>query len=81
MDRLSRTFIEPRAIFIIFVLGALPVGIDPDIFFDDDGRVWYVGTAAPEKPNFPGEGPAPGLELVDLPAMNWETASQNMWMI
>ena len=48
------------------VLGALPfpprldVGIDPDIFFDDDGRVWYVGTAAPEKPNFPGEGWAPG---------------------
>jgi hypothetical protein len=38
----------------------LDVGIDPDIFFDDDGRVWYVGTAAPEKPNFPGEGWAPG---------------------
>lgn len=31
-------------------------GIDPDIFFDDDGKVWYVGTAAPGKPNFPGEG-------------------------
>lgn len=31
-------------------------GIDPDIFFDDDGKVWYVGTAAPAKPNFPGEG-------------------------
>ncbi len=31
-------------------------GIDPDIFFDDDGRVWYVGTHSPEKPNFPGEG-------------------------
>ena len=31
-------------------------GIDPDLFFDDDGRVWYVGTHSPEKPNFPGEG-------------------------
>lgn len=31
-------------------------GIDPDLFFDDDGRVWYVGTHSPENPNFPGEG-------------------------
>ncbi len=31
-------------------------GIDPDIFFDDDGKVWYTGTHAPENPNFPGEG-------------------------
>lgn len=23
------------------------VGIDPDIFFDDDGKVWYVGTCNP----------------------------------
>jgi xylan 1,4-beta-xylosidase len=37
-------------------------GIDPDIFFDDDGKVWYVGTHSPENPNFPGEGEnmAPG---------------------
>ena len=31
-------------------------GIDPDLFFDDDGRVWYAGTHSPEQPNFPGEG-------------------------
>ena len=31
-------------------------GIDPDIFFDDDGKIWYTGTHAPEKPNFQGEG-------------------------
>mmetsp|Transcript_49381 Transcript_49381/g.105070 ORF Transcript_49381/g.105070 Transcript_49381/m.105070 type:complete len:644 (-) Transcript_49381:20-1951(-) len=32
-------------------------GIDPDIFFDDDGKVWYVGTHPPhENPNFVGEG-------------------------
>ena len=31
-------------------------GIDPDLFFDDDGRVWYVGNQAPENPSFDGEG-------------------------
>ena len=31
-------------------------GIDPDLFFDDDGRAWYVGTHSPDEPNFPGEG-------------------------
>ena len=31
-------------------------GIDPDVFFDDDGRVWYLGNHAPENPAFPGEG-------------------------
>ena len=40
---------EPR------VLDGAP-GIDPDIFFDDDGRVWYLGTHSPEKPDFPGQG-------------------------
>ncbi|CAJ1386285.1 unnamed protein product [Effrenium voratum] len=44
-------------------------GIDPDIFFDDDGKVWYVGTAAPDKPNFPGEGEVYTHEL-DL--KNWK---------
>ena len=37
------------------VLAGAP-GIDPDIFFDDDGTVWYVGTRSPENPNFAGEG-------------------------
>tara|TARA_Y200000002_G_scaffold174836_1_gene144225 strand:+ start:196 stop:1902 length:1707 start_codon:yes stop_codon:yes gene_type:complete len=31
-------------------------GIDPDLFFDDDGRVWYVGNHMPENPSFDGEG-------------------------
>jgi len=31
-------------------------GIDPDLFFDDDGKVWYVGTHSVEPPSFPGEG-------------------------
>lgn len=40
---------EPR------VIGGAP-GIDPDIFFDDDGRVWYVGTHSPNDPAYPSEG-------------------------
>ena len=31
-------------------------GIDPDLFFDDNGKVWYVGNQAPENPRFDGEG-------------------------
>ena len=31
-------------------------GIDPDIFFDDDGKIWYVGNHGPENPRFNGEG-------------------------
>ncbi len=30
-------------------------GIDPSLFFDDDGRVWYVGNHAPPDPEFPGQ--------------------------
>ena len=30
-------------------------GIDPDIFFDDDGRVWYTGNHQPSDPSFSGE--------------------------
>ena len=28
-------------------------GIDPDLFFNDDGRVWYVGNQMPENPTSP----------------------------
>lgn len=38
----------------IHILGA--PGIDPDLFFDDDGRVWYVGNQMPKNPSFNGEG-------------------------
>ena len=31
-------------------------GIDPDIFFDDNGKIWYVGNHGPENPRFNGEG-------------------------
>lgn len=49
------------------VLAGAP-GIDPDIFFDDNGKVWYVGTHSPEKPNFAGEGEI-WLQEIDLD--NW----------
>lgn len=44
-------------------------GIDPDIFFDDDGKVWYVGTRTPKNPNFEGEGEI-WLQEIDL--KNWK---------
>ena len=31
-------------------------GIDPDLFFDDDGTVWYLGNHAPADAAYPGEG-------------------------
>lgn len=43
-------------------------GIDPDIFFDDDGKVWYVGTHSPENPNFSGEGE---IWLQEIDIENW----------
>lgn len=30
-------------------------GIDPSLFFDDDGRTWYVGNHVPPDPEFPGQ--------------------------
>ncbi len=30
-------------------------GIDPSLYFDDDGRAWYVGNRAPPDPAFDGE--------------------------
>lgn len=52
-------------------------GIDPDIFFDDDGRVWYVGTAAPEKPNFPGEGE---IYCHELDLKNWKLTGDRHYL-
>ncbi|MGB5354972.1 MAG: glycoside hydrolase family 43 protein, partial [Woeseia sp.] len=44
-------------------------GIDPDLFFDDDGRVWYVGTHQPDSPNFEGEGE---IWLQELDPDSWQ---------
>ena len=52
-------------------------GIDPDIFFDDDGRVWYLGTHAPEKPNFPGEGE---IWLHELDPDTWQFTGERHFL-
>lgn len=58
------------------VLDGAP-GIDPDIFFDDDGKVWYVGTHSPDKPNFEGEGEI-WLQEIDLD--NWRLTGERYYL-
>ena len=60
------------------MLEKLLAGIDPDIFFDDDGKVWYVGTAAPAKANFPGEGEIYCQEL-DLKGWKFTGERHYLW--
>ncbi|MXY04977.1 MAG: glycoside hydrolase family 43 protein [Gammaproteobacteria bacterium] len=52
-------------------------GIDPDIFFDDDGRAWYLGTQVPEKPNFPGEGE---IWMQELNSDNWQLTGERHFL-
>ena len=52
-------------------------GIDPDLFFDDDGRVWYVGTHTPDNPNFPGEGE---IWLHELDPDSWELRGKRYFL-
>lgn len=52
-------------------------GIDPDIYFDDDGTCWYLGTHAPEKPNYNGEGEI-WLQKIDLE--KWELAGERYYL-
>lgn len=52
-------------------------GIDPDLFFDDEGKAWYVGTHSPDKPNFPGEGEI-WLQEIDL--VNWKLTGERSFL-
>ncbi len=52
-------------------------GIDPDIFFDDDGRAWYVGTHSPENPSFPGEGE---IWLQEIDTENWSLKGERHFL-
>ena len=52
-------------------------GIDPDIFFDDDGNVWYVGTHSPENPNYEGEGEI-WLQKIDIE--NWKLVGERHYL-
>jgi alpha-N-arabinofuranosidase len=44
-------------------------GIDPDLFFDDDGKVYYVGTHAPGEPGQNGIGE---IWVQELDAQKWK---------
>ena len=59
-----------------YVIDGAP-GIDPDIFFDDDGKIWYVGTHSPKKPNFPGEGE---IWLQELDIINWKLKGERYFL-
>jgi len=52
-------------------------GIDPDIFFDADGKVWYAGTHSPKNPTFPGEGEI-WLQEIDL--KNWKLIGERYFL-
>ncbi|MEO1594720.1 MAG: glycoside hydrolase family 43 protein [Pseudomonadota bacterium] len=52
-------------------------GIDPDLFFDDDGRAWYLGTHSPAEPNFPGEGE---IYLQELDTRTWQLKGERHFL-
>ena len=52
-------------------------GIDPDIFFDDDGRVWYVGNHGPSDPEFAGQGE---IWLQELDPENWQLIGERHFL-
>lgn len=53
-------------------------GIDPSLFFDDDGRTWYVGNHIPADPEFPGQAEI-WLQEVDLHAMRLVGDRHYLW--
>lgn len=52
-------------------------GIDPDIFFDDDGKVWYTGTHTPYDPEFDGQGEI-WLQEIDL--QTWALTGERFFL-
>ena len=52
-------------------------GIDPDLFFDDDGSVWYVGNHAPADASYPGEGE---IWLQRLDPNSWELIGERHFL-
>jgi len=53
-------------------------GIDPSLFFDDDGRGWYVGNHIPSDPEFPGQAEI-WLQEVDIDAMKLIGERHYLW--
>lgn len=60
-----------------YVLESAP-GIDPSLFFDDDGRAWYVGNHIPPDPEFPGQAEI-WLQELDLEAMQLKGRRHFLW--
>ena len=53
-------------------------GIDPSLFFDDDGRAWYVGNWIPPDPEFPGQAEI-WLQEVDVEAAQLVGERHYLW--
>jgi alpha-N-arabinofuranosidase len=60
-----------------FVLENAP-GIDPSLFFDDDGRAWYVGNHVPPDPEFEGQAEI-WLQELDMNAMKLVGDKHYLW--
>lgn len=62
------------------------VGIDPSLFFDDDGRAWYTANWMPPDPQFPGQTEI-WLQQLDLATLSltgprhfiWRGCCQGEW--
>jgi alpha-N-arabinofuranosidase len=53
-------------------------GIDPSLFFDDDGRVWYTGNRVPPDPEFEGQAEI-WLQELDLERMALVGERHYLW--
>jgi xylan 1,4-beta-xylosidase len=60
-----------------YVLDGAP-GIDPSLFFDDDGRAWYVGNHMPPDPEFDGQAEI-WLQELDLDSMQLQGERHYLW--
>jgi alpha-N-arabinofuranosidase len=53
-------------------------GIDPSLFFDDDGKVYYTGTRTSENPEYMGDHEI-WLQEIDLNHMKLKGKSYTLW--
>ncbi|HMB24188.1 MAG TPA: glycoside hydrolase family 43 protein, partial [Anaerolineales bacterium] len=53
-------------------------GIDPSLFFDDDGRVWYTGNRIPAQVQFEGHREI-WLQELDLQSMSLVGDTYSLW--
>lgn len=53
-------------------------GIDPSLFFDDDGRAWYVGNHVPPDPEFEGQAEI-WLQELDMSTMGLVGDRHYLW--